>query len=321
MPQRSFTTGRHLSRAKFPKAYPGSYCTDMLRLFGEANVNKLYKHLLKTHYSFDTTKHTDLLNLIDDIFEKAFFDYHEVEANLEQLSQGMKDVWHKRIIRCIRELLEFLPQYKEVEAFNECVLRTRFLDPVVKYFLNDINDTFRLRYPESNLNERKLVKKEVLRPDCLVTNTTQPQYHRGNIAYGEAISSYYTNRTRALILYMYQLVYFSKSTIDTHKINAPIMLQVVGLKVNVYTLVLISQKFYVTLFLFDFILPQCKSEIKDFLPSIKKLVAMNEALVKCSNGDNKADSEMIRPSNDTPLFERRVETKIAKEESDSIHLC
>jgi len=104
----------------------------MLRLFGEANLNKLYKHLLKTHYSFDTTKHTDLLNLIDDIFEKAFFDYHEVEANLEQLSQGMKDVWHKRIIRCVRELLEFLPRYKEVEAFNECDLKTRFLDPVVE---------------------------------------------------------------------------------------------------------------------------------------------------------------------------------------------
>gem|GEM_PF-5396700 len=159
-----------------------------------------------------------------------------------------------------------------------------------------------------------------MRPDCLVTNISQSQY-RENIAYGEVKSSYYTNRTRALILYMYLLVYFSKSTIDTHKINAPIMLQVVGLKVNVYTLVLISQKFYVTLFLFDFILPQCKSEIKDFLPSIKKLVAMNEALVKCSNGDNKADSEMICPSNNTPLFERRVETKIAKEDSDSIHLC
>ncbi|KAK4516083.1 chromatin-remodeling complex subunit ies6 [Mucor velutinosus] len=128
---------------------PGFYSTDMLRLFGEANLNKLYKHLLKTHFSFDTTKHTDLLNLIDDIFEKAFFDYHETQ-------------W-------------------------------------LKYFLNDINDTFRLRYPESNPNERKLVKKEVLRPDCLVTNIPQSQY-RENIAYGEVKSSYYTNSTRALIL-------------------------------------------------------------------------------------------------------------------------
>ncbi|KAK4519804.1 uncharacterized protein ATC70_010046 [Mucor velutinosus] len=142
---------------------PGFYSTDMLRLFGEANLNKLYKHLLQPHYSFDTTKHTDLLNLIDDIFEKACFDYHEVEANLEQLSQSIKD-W-------------------------------------LKYFLKDINDTFRLRYPESNPNKRKLVKKEVLRPDCLVTNISQSQY-RENITYGEVKSPYYTNRTRALILDM-----------------------------------------------------------------------------------------------------------------------
>lgn len=310
--------GRALENILFLK--PGSYSTDMLRLFTEENLNKLYKHLLKTHCSFDKGKHTDLLNLIDGIFEEACFDYHQMDANLDQLSHSTEYTWSKRIIRCVRELLEFLPRYKETDTLNECDLKTRFLDPVTKYFFNDIDGKFRLRYPETNPNERKLFKKETLRPDCLITNIPQSQY-KENIGYGEVKSAYYTNRTRALILDMYRLVYFSKATIDTHQINGPVMLQVVGLKVSVYTLVLISAKFYVSLFLFDFTLPQCKSEIIDFLPSVKKLAVINEALANCSSGNNKVDSDMICPSHDTPLFERRVETKVDKEDSDSIHLC
>ncbi|KAF1799533.1 hypothetical protein FB192DRAFT_1387234 [Mucor lusitanicus] len=164
-------------------------------------------------------------------------------------------------------------------------------------------------------------KSEIQRPDLLVTTIPHTTYCQ-NIAYGEVKSSLHQNRSQSLILDMYRLTHFSKSTIDIDKINSPIAIQVVGSRVSVYMNVLIAKKFYVMLFLYNFDLPLCLDEIKNILPGMKKLVSLHHALVSCNNKHNQVDETMINISKGTPLFERRVESRVCKDDDmEAIQLC
>ncbi|KAL7323281.1 hypothetical protein PS15p_211205 [Mucor circinelloides] len=300
---------------------PGSYTADMIDIFGENNLNKLYKHLVKKYFPHRSSEHETVINNITSLFEEALFDYQELESNIEQLLAKEVQPLNKMVIRCVLDLLSSLPQYKENDLTNELDLKIRFLNPVLKYFFNDARKKFKLRWPESNPAERKVYKKEIQRPDLLVTTIPQATY-RQNIAYGEVKSSLYQNRSRSLILDMYRLVHFSKLTIDVDKINCPIAIQVVGSKVSVYMNVVIAKKFYVMLFLYDFDLPVCVNEIKSMLPSIKKLISLHYALASCNSKENQVDETMINMSKGTPLFERRVESKVCKDDDmEAIQLC
>ncbi|GAN11641.1 hypothetical protein MAM1_0770c11220 [Mucor ambiguus] len=292
---------------------PGSYSSDMIDVFGENNLNKLYKHLVKKHFHYRTSEQETLISNIANLFEESFFDYQELEFNMEQLLAKEVQPLSKMVIRCVLDLLISLPQYKENNVINELDLKIRYLNPVLKYFFNDVKKKFKLRWPESNPAERKVYRKEIQRPDLLVTAIPQATY-RQNIAYGEVKSSLYQNRSRSLILDMYRLVHFSKSTIDVDKINCPITIQIVGSKVNVYMNIVISKKFYVMLFLFNFDLPLCLDEIENMLPSIKKMISLHHALASCNSKENQVDEAMINMSKGTPLFERRVESRVCKDD-------
>lgn len=292
----------------------------MIETFGESNLLKLYKHIHKKHFSHDTSNYNNIISKISGIFDAPLLDYQEIEEELEILYTGEKDTWSRRIIRCLLELISLLPPYKENDIVNELDLKIRFINPILKYFLNDVEKKFRLRWPETSPPERKVYHKQVQRPDALITRTSQATYHE-NVGFAEVKSSLYNNKNRALILDMYRLIYFSKNTIDISKINSPIMIQIVGAKVNVYMQILISRKFYVTLFLFEMAMPLCLGEIKNFIPSIKKLISLNLALVTCNKENSFVDENMITTSKTTPLFEQRIESKVFQGDMDKIQLC
>lgn len=300
---------------------PGSYSSDMIEIFGENNLNKLHKHLVKKHFSYHSSEQEALISNITRLFEESFFDYQELETGLDQLLAKKVQPLSKMVIRCVSDLLSPLPQYKENNVINELDLKIRYLNPVLKYFCNDVKKKSKLRWPETNPAERKVYRKEIQRPDLLVTHIPQATYHQ-NIAYGEFKPSLYQNRPRPLVLDMYRVVHFSKSTIDADKINCPIAIQVVGSKVNVYMNVVIAKSSTPCFFLFNFDLPLCLDEIKNLLPNIKKLISLHHALARCNSKENQIDEAMVNISKSTPLFERRVESRVCKDDDmDAIQLC
>ncbi|OAD05935.1 hypothetical protein MUCCIDRAFT_78999 [Mucor lusitanicus CBS 277.49] len=93
---------------------------------------------------------------ITGLFEESFFDYQELESNLKQLLAKEGQPLSKMVIRCVIDLLISLPQYKESNVVNELDLKIRYLNPVLKYFCDDVKKKFKLRWPESNPAERKV---------------------------------------------------------------------------------------------------------------------------------------------------------------------
>ncbi|CEP13782.1 hypothetical protein [Parasitella parasitica] len=299
---------------------PGSFSADMIVTFGERNLSKLYNHLHKKYFDHDTSKYNDILTKISNIFNEFPLDYQQVEDRLEDLYHVEKDVLSRRTLRCLLELVTSLPPYKEYGVVNELDLKMRFINPIFKPFLNDIDNKFRLHWPESNPIERKVHSKATQRPDALISNIEQSTFQE-NIGFMEVKSSLFNNRNRALILDMYRLVYFSRATIDVDRINSPIIIQVVGAKVNVYMHVLMGKKFYVTFFLFNLNIPFCIDDIQNFVPGIKKLISLHHALACCSKRDCLIDEDLISESQTTPLFEKRVECKVYQGDMERVQLC
>ncbi|KAL9539415.1 hypothetical protein MBANPS3_010269 [Mucor bainieri] len=299
---------------------PGSYTEDMISTFGVERLNDLHRKLLRDHFQSDVSVVNTLVSELYTVFDE-FTEIASMKQQLKDLKRKHKSTEALRVISCLKELLKFLPTNKEKDAvINETDMKIRYIQPIMKYFGNDLDsEEFMMRYPERNPVERKLYKHDVQRPDAIVSKLSQGE-HTENIGYMEVKSSYYANRKRALMMDMYRLVYFARNSIDVSSLNGPLLMQVVGFKVNVYQEVLISKGFYVVYFVFGFDLPACKDDINLLLPNLKKLLMMYNVFKNCNVSNCRVDEQWCCPVENTPPYERRVVNTVYKGDYNTIVL-
>ncbi|KAL9536740.1 hypothetical protein MBANPS3_012404 [Mucor bainieri] len=228
-----------------------------------------------------------------------------IYAKVEGCKPLAKTYMDRQILKMVLELLEFLPKYPQPNV-NEENLRVKYLDPAMKYFLNNKSLGIALTYPESSPDERKLRTDTIKRPDAIASFYQQVEIsHHG--AFFEIKNESYKNRKRILMVDLLKLVYYGKDALDAG-VKTPILAQVIGFDVTFYLMKLQAKGVYIMFEVCHVKLPLTTFEIGVYLRAMDEVQKLANILAA-----NKTKEPMIvvnekrMASYGTPRVERMVE--------------